>query len=127
MMTAEKHESQPTQRETGEPTQRDTLKEAERLIATAESHERRVALREESARFLDERGEGEGAEHERREADLERDAARNAWDRAYVLQGPTQVTDAGLEIPIPAREAFLRNVATVAPSRGTRDDDPPQT
>ena len=38
----------------------------------AEAAERRVALREESAQFLDERGESEGAERERREADLER-------------------------------------------------------
>jgi hypothetical protein len=91
------------------------LQEAKRLMATAESHERRVALREESARFLDERGESEGAENERREADLERDAARTAWDRAHALQGPTQVTETGLEIPIPTREDFLRNLETVAP------------
>lgn len=101
-----------------EPTQA-TLREANRLMAEAESHERRVALREESARFLDERGESEGAEHERRQADLERDAARNAWDRAMALQGPTQMTEpkAGepLEIPIPTREAFLRNLERVAP------------
>jgi hypothetical protein len=105
------------------PIQQDTLKEAKRLIATAEAHERRVALREESARFLDERGEHEGAEHERREADLERDAARTAWDRAHALQGPTQVTDAGLEIPIPTRDAFLRNLETVAPKPTEPDID----
>lgn len=104
-----------------EPTQptrseRAALKEAKQLVAAAESHERRVALREESAQFLDERGESEGAEHERREADVARDAARNAWDRARALQGPTQMTEAGLEIPIPTREAFLRNLETVAPS-----------
>jgi hypothetical protein len=98
-----------------EPNQRDALTEAKRLITAAEAHERRVELREESARFLDERGESEGAEHERREADLERDAARTAWDRAHALQGPTQVTEAGLEIPIPTREAFLRSLETVAP------------
>jgi hypothetical protein len=91
------------------------LKEARRLTAEAESHERRVALREESARFLDERSEHEGAAHERREADLERDAARTAWDRAHALLGPTQVTEAGLEIPIPTRDAFLQNLETVAP------------
>jgi hypothetical protein len=100
-----------------------TLNEAKRLIATAEAHERRVALREESARFLDERGESEGAENERREADLERDAARTAWDRARALQGPTQVTEAGLEIPIPTREDFLRNLETVAPAVPSRLDD----
>ncbi len=91
-------------------------------MAEAESHERRVALREESARFLDKRGEQEGAEHERREADIERDAARIAWDRAHALQGPTQVTDAGLEIPIPTRDAFLRNLETVAPPPSGLED-----
>jgi hypothetical protein len=98
------------------------LREAKRLIAEAEAHERRVALREESARFLDERGESAGAKNERREADLERDAARNAWDRAQALQGPTQVTEAGLEIPIPTRKAFLRNLETVAPPPSRLDD-----
>jgi hypothetical protein len=102
------------------PTEQDALGEAKRLVAAAEAHERRVALRDESARFLDERGETEGAEHERREADLERDAARKAWDRAYALQGPTQLTqpktgEAPMEIPIPTREAFLRNMGRVAP------------
>jgi hypothetical protein len=101
----------------------EALNEAKRLMAMAEAHERRVALREESARFLDERGESAGAEHERREADLERDAARLAWDRAHALLGPTQVTDAGLEIPIPTRGAFLRNLEKVAPtSKPDRDD-----
>jgi hypothetical protein len=98
------------------------LSQAKRLIAEAEAHERRVALREESAQFLDERGEHEGAEHERRQADLERDAARTAWDRAHALQGPTQVTDAGLEIPVPTRDAFLRNLETVAPPPSGLDD-----
>jgi hypothetical protein len=97
------------------PNQRDALTEAKRLMATAEAHEGRVALREESARFLDERGESGGAEGERREADLERDAARNAWDRARALQGATQVTETGLEIPIPSRESFLANIDKVAP------------
>lgn len=91
------------------------LKEAERLVALAEGHERRVMLREDSAQFLDERGEHEQAAIERREADLERDAARNAWDRANALQGPTQMTEKGLEIPIPTREAFLQNMEKVAP------------
>jgi hypothetical protein len=104
-----------TRRAHGKPA----LSEAKQLMAAAESHERRVALREESARFLDGRGESEGAEHERREADLERDAARNAWDRAAALQGPTQMTkpNAGepLEIPIPTRGDFLRNLEKVAP------------
>ena len=109
-MAADDHDSEPT---------RATLKEVKRLMAEAEGHERRVTLREDSARFLDERGESEGAEHERREADIERDAARDAWDRAVALQGPTQMTEpkAGepLEIPIPTREAFLRNLERVAP------------
>jgi len=107
---ADDHDTEPTQL-----NQRDALKEAKRLMATAEAHERRVTLREESARFLDERGESEQADRERVVADQERDAARNAWDRAHALQGPTQVTEAGLEIPIPTREAFLRNLETVAP------------
>jgi len=100
------------------------LQEARRLVAEAEGHERRVALREESATFLDERGESEGAAHERREADLERDVARNAWDRATALQGPTQVTEAGLEIPIPTREDFLRNLGKVAPKPEPVAQDP---
>jgi hypothetical protein len=108
-------EQEPTPREPSESSERNALEEAKRLIATAEVHERRVELREESARFLDERGESEGAAHERREADLERDAARTAWDRAHALQGPTQVTEAGLEIPIPTRGDFLRNIDKVAP------------
>lgn len=101
--------------ENREPTPA-TLKEAKRLMAAAEGHERRVTLREDSAQFLDERGEHEQAAIERREADLERDAARNAWDRAVALQGPTQLTEKGLEIPIPTREAFLRNLEKVAPT-----------
>jgi hypothetical protein len=55
-----------------EPTQA-TLNEARRLMKAAEGHERRVALREESARFLDERGEAEGADRERIVADRERE------------------------------------------------------
>jgi hypothetical protein len=113
---ADQHKPEPTPHPSGE---RDALKEAKRLMTEAESHERRVALREESARFLDERGETEGAARERREADLERDAARTAWDRAMALQGPTQMTDPKdgepLEIPIPSREGFLRNLEKVAP------------
>ena len=88
-------------------------------MIAAEGHERLVALREDSARFLDERGEHEQAAVERREADLERDAARTAWDRAMALQGPTQMTEPKsgepLEIPIPTREDFLRNMERVAP------------
>jgi hypothetical protein len=56
-------------------------------MATAEGHERRVALREESATFLDERGESEGAERERASADQERDAARNAWIVRWPYRG----------------------------------------
>jgi hypothetical protein len=110
-----------------EPTQA-SLNEAKRLLAAAEGHERRVTLREESAVFLDERSEHEGAENERREADLERDAARTAWDRAMALQGPTQMTapknGEPLEIPIPIREAFLRNLEKVAPNPEPVEDDP---
>lgn len=100
------------------PTQA-TLNEAKRLMKAAEGHERRVALREESAAFLDERGEAEGADRERVAAGAERDAARNAWDRAVALQGPTQMTEPKngepLEIPIPTREDFLGNLEKVAP------------
>ena len=89
-------------------------------MKVAEGHESRVTLREESAVFLDERGEHEQAAVERREADLERDAARLAWDRAMALQGPTQMTEPKngepLEIPIPTREDFVRNLEKVAPS-----------
>jgi hypothetical protein len=121
-------EQEPTQQEPSESSERNALDEAKRLAATAEAHERRVALREESARFLDERGESEGAEHERREADLERDAARTAWDRAGALQGPTQITGAGLEIPIPLRQDFIENLSKVAPrvvspSKKDREND----
>lgn len=82
------------------PTQA-TLNEAKRLIREAELHERRVVLREESAQFLDEQGDVEGADRERIAVGRERDAARLAWDRAQALQGPTQLTDQGLEIPVP--------------------------
>lgn len=82
-----------------------------------------MALREESAVFLDERGETEGAERERREADRERDAARDAWDRAAALQGPTQNTDQGYEIPVPSREDFLSNLDRVAPKPAPPDSD----
>ncbi len=87
-------------------------------MKAAEGHEKRVALREESARFLEEKGEHDQAAHERAEADRERDAARDAWDRALALQGPTQTTEKGLEIPIPSREAFMRNLGNVAPKPG---------
>jgi hypothetical protein len=95
------------------------LSEAKRLMKIAEGHERRVALREESAAFLDERGEAQGADRERIAADAERDAARNAWDRAVALQGPTQMTEPKngepLEIPIPTRGDFIENLRVVAP------------
>jgi hypothetical protein len=106
------------------------LDEARRLMATAASHERRVAFREESARFLDERGDADGAERERAAADQERGAARGAWDRAMALQGPTQMTQPKtgepLEIPIPTREDFLRNLDKVAPKPAPVDEEPPQ-
>jgi hypothetical protein len=121
------HATEPTQRQTGESNQRDTLTEANRLMATAEAHERRVALREESARFLDERGESEQADRERAVAGQERDAARTAWDRAHALQGPTQVTEGGLEIPIPKRHAFLQNLEKVAPKAAHVDEEPQPT
>jgi hypothetical protein len=56
---------------------------------------------------------------ERRNADLERDAARDEWDRAHAIQGPTQMTrpkkGEPVEIPIPTREAFMRDLQKVAP------------
>jgi hypothetical protein len=119
------HQQQTTRETPDESSEGDALREAKRLVATAEAHERRVELREESARFLDGRGESEGAENERREADLERDAARTAWDRAHALQGPTQMTEAGLEIPIPTRGAFLRNLEKVAPKPDPIEDPAP--
>jgi hypothetical protein len=101
------------------PTQA-TLNEAKRLMKQAENHERLVALREDSARLLEEQGEpAERVQYERDVADRERIAARDAWDRALALQGPTQVTEQGLEIPIPTREDFLRNVETVAKPRNS--------
>jgi hypothetical protein len=93
-----------------------TLKEAKRLMREAERHERLVGLREESAWFLHEKGEPERAAIERREADLERDAAHLAWDQALALQGLTQRTKKGLEIPIPTRAAFIENLRKVAPA-----------
>jgi hypothetical protein len=104
----------------------EALKQAKRHIAAAESHERRVAVFEESAAFLEERGELEQAAVQRRSADHERDAARNEWDRADAIQGPTQFTQPKkgdpVEIPIPTREAFMRDLETVAPRVALPDD-----
>jgi len=122
----------PGETDAAEPSEPTTaaLREAKRLMAEAESAESRVTLREESATFLDERGEHAQAAIERREADIERDAARDAWDRAVALQGPTQMTEpkAGepLEIPIPTREAFLRNLEKVAPTPGSFEGERPE-
>ena len=61
----------------------------------------------------------EQAEVERRNADRERDAARDEWDRADLARGPTQFTEPKqgdpVEIPIPTHEAFLRDLEKVAP------------
>ncbi|HEX4036374.1 MAG TPA: hypothetical protein VHX66_18185 [Solirubrobacteraceae bacterium] len=101
-----------------EPTP-EALKDAERHRAAAEAHERRVAVFEQGAVFLDERGEHAQAEAQRKLADDERDRARSEWDRAYALQGPTQFTEPNrgepVEIPIPTRDAFLRDLEKVAP------------
>jgi hypothetical protein len=74
---------------------------------------------EDQAAFLDERGDTERADFARRESDLERDAAREEWDRADAIQGVTQLTEPKVgdpvEIPIPTRDAFLRNLDKVAP------------
>lgn len=101
-----------------EPTL-EALKAAKRHIAAAEAHERKVATFEESAAFLEERGESEQAAIQRGYANAERDAARDEWDRAAAIQGPTQFTEPKkgdpVEIPIPTREAFLRDLEKVAP------------
>jgi hypothetical protein len=102
-----------------EPTA-EALKAAKRHITAAEAHERKVAQHEEWAKFLESKGEMEQAEVERRNADLERDAARDEWDRADLVRGPTQLTQPKhgdpVEIPIPTRDAFLRDLEKVAPS-----------
>jgi len=101
-----------------EPTL-EALKQARRHIELAEAHERKVAQHETWAAFHDEKGETNKANAERCNADLERDLARDEWDRAAAIQGPTQFTDPKIgepvEIPIPTRDAFLRNLAKVAP------------
>jgi hypothetical protein len=101
-----------------EPTL-EALKAAQRHIAVAEKHEALVEVFEESASFLEKRGELEQAAVQRRQADLERDRAREEWDRAEAIQGPTQFTEPKrgdpVEIPIPTREAFLRDLEKVAP------------
>jgi hypothetical protein len=95
-----------------------TLAEAKWLMKEAEGHERLVTLREDSARFLEDQGEPAArVQHERDVADRERESARDAWDRALALQGPIQITDQGLEIPIPRREDFITNLEAVAPKR----------
>jgi hypothetical protein len=103
-----------------EPTV-DALRQAKRHIALAEAHERKVATFEESAAFLEQRGELDQAAIQRAYADAERDAARDQWDRAAAIQGPTQFTEPKqgdpVEIPIPTREAFLRDLEKVAPPR----------
>jgi multidrug resistance efflux pump len=95
------------------------LKQAKRHVAAAEAHERKVAQHEEWASFLEGKGEMQQAEAERRKADLERDAARDEWDRADAIQGPTQFTQPKkgepVEIPVPSREEFLRDLEKVAP------------
>jgi hypothetical protein len=97
----------------------EALKDAKRHIAAAEAHERRVATLEQMAAHLDEQGDSARADEHRREANLERDAAREEWDRAEAIQGPTQFTEPKkgepVEIPIPTRDAFLRNLEKVAP------------
>jgi hypothetical protein len=99
------------------------LAEAKRLVKEAEGHERLVALREQSASYLDEQGDAEGADRERIAADQERGAARLAWDKADALRGPTQFTDQGLEIPIPTREDFVRNLEKVTAKPAANDEE----
>jgi hypothetical protein len=102
----------------GAPTQ-EALRAARRHLALAEKHERAVARHEELAQWLAERGENAQAEVERRNAMLARDAAQDELQRAGAIQGPTQMTRPKtgdpLEIPIPSREDFMRNLEKVAP------------
>jgi hypothetical protein len=97
----------------------EALNQARRHITAAEAHERKVAQHEQWAAFHESKGEIEHADAERRNADLERDLARDEWDRAHAIQGPTQLTQPKVgepvEIPIPTREAFLRDLEKVAP------------
>lgn len=94
------------------------VQQARQYVASAELHERKVAQHEESAAFLEGKGEVEHAAIERRNADLERDWARDDWDRANALQGETQPTQPKqgepVEIPVPDRKQvddFIRGVA----------------
>jgi hypothetical protein len=107
-----------------EPTP-EALREAKRHAKLAEAHERKVAQFEDQARFLEDRGDAAKAVILRREANLERDAAREEWDRAVAIQGPTQFTEPKkgepVEIPIPTRDAFLRNLEKVAPRTEAND------
>ena len=101
-----------------EPTY-EALKVAKRLMASSVQHERAAARHDEYAKWLDEKGEHGAAEIERREAMLERDAANDDMARADLIQGATQFTEPKkgdpVEIPIPTREAFLRDLERVAP------------
>lgn len=103
----------------------DVLAQAKRHVKLAEAHERKVAQWEDQAAFLDAHGDTERANAARREADLERDAAREEWDRAEAIQGPTQFTEPKkgepVEVPIPTRDAFLRNLEKVAPRAKSAD------
>jgi len=112
---------------TAEPTL-DALKAAKRHIAAAERHERRVATFEQMAAHLDEKGDHARAEEHRRDADREREAARDEWDRAARIQGPTQMTQPNegdpVEIPIPTRSEFLANIEKVAPPVELSDENP---
>ena len=97
----------------------EALKVAKRLMASAVKHERAATRHDEYAKWLDGKGEHDAAEIERREAMLERDAANDDVERADMIQGPTQFTEPKngdpVEIPIPTREAFLRDLEKVAP------------
>lgn len=105
-----------------------SLQQATHYIASAELHERKVAQHEASAAFLEGKGEVEHAAIERRNADLERDWARDDWDRAHALQGQTQPTrpknGQPVEIPVPKRsqvDDFMRGV--VASDKREQDSE----
>lgn len=110
--------SEPVNAKADQPTP-EALAQARRHTKLAEAHERKVVTLEEVATYADAKGDHELAAEHRREADQERDAARDEWDRAAAIQGPTQFTEPKkgdpVEIPIPSREAFLRDLEKVAP------------
>jgi hypothetical protein len=101
--------------------------EAKRHIAAAKAHERTAARHEKRAALMDDEGDAAQARSLRDKTEAEREAARIEWDRAAAYDGPTQLTQPKgkdkngkpfepVVIPIPTRDAFLRNLGKVAPA-----------